>query len=173
MSKIADILYSRWMSFIGMLVCFGLLAFAAYLQVSLKLMPCPLCVLQRGVFLVMGFVFLVGALYIPHEKLGKKFQSSLILFLSLLGMGLAGRHVWLTLQPPANVPSCSPTLEYMLQNMPFTETLKVLFQGSGDCAKVTYRLFTLSIPEWTLIIFIGIGIFAWVRYMFARSDRDK
>jgi disulfide bond formation protein DsbB len=167
------IIYSRWTSFVGMLFCFGLLAFAAYLQVYLKLMPCPLCVLQRIVLLFMGFVFLVGALYTPHERLGKRFHSGLLLLFSLLGISVAGRHVWLTLQPPSAVPSCSPTLEYMLQNMKLSETLKVMFMGSGDCAKVTFRLLTLSIPEWTLIVFIVLFVFGWVRYMLAKDDRDK
>lgn len=166
-------LYTRWLSFAGMLFCFGLLGFAAYLQVYLKLMPCPLCVLQRGVFLLMGFMFLIGALYTPHERFGKHIHSGLLLLLSFLGVLVAGRHVWLTLLPPSQVPSCSPTLEYMLQNMPVSETLKVLFMGSGDCAKVTFRLLTLSIPEWTLIVFLGLFILSAVRYLLAYDDRDK
>jgi len=156
-----------------MLFCFGVLGFAAYLQVYLKLMPCPLCVLSRIIFLFLGFVFLVGALYTPYERFGKRLHSGIILLLSVLGVFIAGRHVWLTLQPPSAVPSCSPTLEYMLQNMPLSETLKIMFIGSGDCAKVTWRFLTLSIPEWTLIIFVGLFVFGWFRYLVAKGARDN
>jgi disulfide bond formation protein DsbB len=93
-----------------------------------------------------------------------------LLGFSLLGLLTAGRHVWLTLQPPSAVTTCSPTLEYMLQNLPLTETIKVFFVGSGDCGKVSYHLLGLNIPQWTLICFITIFVFSLVRYKVAKSE---
>jgi disulfide bond formation protein DsbB len=162
-------LYSRWTSFVGLCICLGLLAFAAYLQVHLGLLPCPLCVLQRIMIAFIGLVFLVGCLYTPNEKLGQRIHSSFIVAFSFLGVLLAIRHVWLAHQPPGTVATCSPTLEYMLQNLPLGQTLQLMLTGSGDCARVTYRLFTLSIPEWTLLFFIAFMIFGIIRYMFAKS----
>ena len=167
----AKMLYSRWTSFTGFILCTGLLIFAAYLQLHLGLLPCPLCVLQRILLVVIGFIFLVGALYCSPDRFGQRLHSGLLAFFSLAGIGIAGRHVWLTFLPPSEVPACSPTLDYMLQNLPLTQTLKIMFIGSGDCAKVTYRLMGLSIPEWTLIIFIIIFIFSLIRFVFAKSER--
>lgn len=166
----SDLLYSRWVSVIGFLFCLGLLIFAAYLQFELNLMPCPLCVVQRVFIGLIGLIFLVGSLYTPIEQRGKRIHSGFIVAFSFLGTLIAARHVWLTLQPPSAVTTCSPTLEYMLQNLPFTETIKVFFLGSGDCAKVTYNLLGLSIPEWTLLCFIAIFLFSLVRYKVAKSE---
>jgi len=162
--------YSRWVSLVGLLVCMGLLGFAAYLQVHLGLLPCPLCVLQRILIALLGFVFLVGCLYTPNERFGKRMHSGFIVFFSLLGVFAATRHVWLTFQPPGSVPICSPTLEYMLQNLPLNQTIALLFKGSGDCAKVTYRLLDLNIPEWTLIFFIVVLFFGVIRFAIAKSE---
>jgi disulfide bond formation protein DsbB len=167
--EVASMFYSRWTSFVGLCICLGLLGFAAYLQEHLGLLPCPLCVLQRIFVALLGIVFLVGSLYTPNEKLGQRIHSGFIIAFSLMGGLAAARHVWLTHQPPGTVSSCSPTLEYMLQNLPFMQAVKLLLTGSGDCARVTYRLMDLSIPEWTLLFFMALLVFGIIRFMRARS----
>jgi disulfide bond formation protein DsbB len=163
--------YSRGISFLGFLVCCGLLGFAAYLQVHLGLLPCPLCVVQRVIIVVMGIIFLIGALYTPPHPYGKKVHSGFLGFFGIVGILIASRHVWLTLQPPSGVATCSPTLEYMFQHLAITDTLKILLLGTDDCAKDTWRLLGLNIPEWTLIFFVGVTIFAVIRYMVAREEK--
>ena len=163
--------YSRGLSLAGFLVCCGLLAFAAYLQLHLKLLPCPLCVVQRLFVLLIGLMFLIGALYTPLHTFGKKLHSGLLGFFSLFGAFIAARHVWITLQPPPAMPTCSPTLEYMFQHLAVTQTLQLLLLGSDDCAKDTWRLFGLNIPEWTLIFFIGVTIFAVIRFVLANDEK--
>lgn len=163
--------YSRGVNFLGFLFCCGLLGFAAYLQAHLGLLPCPLCVVQRIIILVIGLLFLIGALYTPPLVFGKKLHSAFLTFFGLLGISIASRHVWLTLQPPSSVATCSPTLEYMFQHLAFTDTLKVLLLGSDDCAKDTWKLLGLNIPEWTLLFFIGVTIFAIIRFVVARNEK--
>ncbi|HEV2613522.1 MAG TPA: disulfide bond formation protein B [Gammaproteobacteria bacterium] len=163
--------YSRGVSFCGFLLCCFLLGFAAYLQLRLGLLPCPLCVVQRVVVLLIGVTFLVGALYTPPNPVGKKFHSAVLAFFSVVGVFVAARHVWLTLQPSTGPTTCSPTLEYMFKHLAFTDTLKVLLLGTDDCAKDTWRMMGLNIPEWTLIFFVGVTVFAVMRYMVARNEK--
>jgi disulfide bond formation protein DsbB len=166
-----DFFYSRTVSFVGFLVCCFLLGFAAYLQLHEGLLPCPLCVVQRVVVLLMGLVFLVGALYTPPVVGGKKFHSGVLAFFGLLGILFASRHVWLTLQPPSAVATCSPTLEYMFSHLAITQTLKLMLLGTDDCAKDTWKMLGLNIPEWTLFFFIAVTAFAVVRYMIAKNEK--
>ncbi len=35
-----------------------------------------------------------------------------------------------------------------------------MLHGSADCAKVTWTLFGISIPEWSLLAFIGMILFS-------------
>ena len=72
---------------------------------------------------------------------------------------MAGRHVWLQHLPADQVPECGPGLEYMLDAFPLGETLSMVFRGSGECAEVQWTLLGLSIPEWTLIVFLGLTLF--------------
>lgn len=162
--------YSRQISFLGFLLCCALLGFAAYLQLHLGLLPCPLCVVQRVIVLVIAVIFLVGALYTPPVVFGKKVHSGFLLFFGVLGALVASRHVWLTLQPPSAAATCSPTLEYMFKHLAFTDTLKILLLGTDDCAKDTWRMLGLNIPEWTLLFFAAVTVFALLRYMVTRNE---
>ncbi|MDX2164132.1 MAG: disulfide bond formation protein B [Gammaproteobacteria bacterium] len=168
-----NFLYSRRISFLGFLFCMALLSFAAYLQTYLGLLPCPLCVVQRLIVLIIGFIFLINSLFTPASIRGKKINSAILGVFSLLGVFVAARHVWLTLQPVGAVATCSPTLEYMFKNMAVTQTLQILFLGSDDCAKQTWHLLGLNIPEWTLIFFSAATIFSIVRYIVVKAEKHQ
>ncbi|MNE24042.1 disulfide bond formation protein B [compost metagenome] len=84
----------------------------------------------------------------------------LILLSGLGGIFTAGRQVWLQTLPHDQLPSCLPPLDYMLETMPFAETLRQIFHGSADCAEVTWTLLSLSIPEWSLLAFVAFALFA-------------
>jgi len=77
--------------------------------------------------------------------------------IAIVGAGIAARHVWLQHLPPDQVPECGPGLNYMLQSFPFSKALSMVLKGSGECAKVGWRFLGLSIPQWTLLFFIGLG----------------
>lgn len=141
----------------GALACAGLMAYALYAQHHMFLDPCPLCILQRVVFMVMGIVFLLGLVHGP-KGWGRKLYGVLVFLLALLGAGIAGRHVWLQGLPPDQVPACGPGLDYMLQAFPLKKTLGMVFSGSGECAKLDWKFWGLSMPGWTLIWYIGLGL---------------
>jgi protein dithiol:quinone oxidoreductase len=46
-------------------VCAGLIAFAMYLQHAQGLEPCPMCILQRYAFIVLGAIALAAAIHHP------------------------------------------------------------------------------------------------------------
>lgn len=162
--------YSRGVSFAGFLICCFLLGFAAYLQTHLGLLPCPLCVVQRVIVVVIGLICLINSLYTSTSPFGKKFNSGLLIFFGLLGVFVAGRHVWLTMRPVTGVATCSPTLEYMFKHLAVTQTLKMLLLGSDDCARDTWRMFGLNIPEWTFLFFAAVTVFAVMRYLLAKNE---
>jgi len=77
----------------------------------------------------------------------------LALIPALIGLGIAGRHVWLQYLPPEQVPACGPDLAYMMEAFPLGTMLRQVLTGSGECAAVTWRLLGLSMPEWSLLWF--------------------
>jgi disulfide bond formation protein DsbB len=139
--------------------CAGLVAFALYLQHAQNLDPCPLCILQRYAFIALGIVALVGFLHNPRAT-GKRIYGALLLLLSLTGIGIAGRHVWLQSQPSGMATDCGPGLDYMLETFPLTSALPMIFKGSGDCSEIAWRFLGLSIPAWALVWFVIFAIAA-------------
>jgi disulfide bond formation protein DsbB len=145
----------------GFVMCAQLLAFALYLQYYEYQNPCPLCILQRVAFTGLAVVFLLGAIHGPGRA-GAVVYSSLLSVIALLGISVAGRHVWLQHLPKDRVPECGPGLEYMLNRFPLGQALEKIFRGSGECAESGWRMLTLSIAEWSLLWLIGLGAFAIV-----------
>jgi disulfide bond formation protein DsbB len=143
----------------GFLACAGLLAFSLYLQYYEYQEPCPLCILQRVAFIALMLVFLAGALHGPRRT-GARVYSALLVIISIIGAGIATRHVWLQHLPKDRVPECGPGLEYMLKKFPLSDALEKVFRGSGECAEVGWTLLKLSIAGWSLVWFVLLGAFA-------------
>ncbi len=141
---------------LGFLACFGLLAAAYYFEYFLYLDPCPLCIMQRIAVLLLGMVFLIGFLHNPQGK-GKVVYGGLGTLAGLFGVALAGRHVWIQSLPADEVPTCGPSLSYMLDTLPILDTISVMLQGNGNCAEAVWSFVGLTMPQWTLVWFVGFA----------------
>lgn len=148
----------RWQCVLGAGFCFGLLGFALWVQHGMFMQPCPLCILQRVAFVAMGVLFLFGAL--TGSRPGwRKFSSILVAAAALVGALIAGWHVRMQNLPPSEVPSCSGMdLGYMLDAFPLQKVIQKVFSGSGECAVVDWSFLGLSMPGWTLLWYVGLGI---------------
>lgn len=133
------------------------LGYAYYAQFGQGFEPCPLCIFQRLALLVVAVVFLVAALHHPRGW-GAKLYGIVIGLAAGVGAGIAARHVWLQHLPPEEAPRCGPGLDYMLQTLPLSETIRTVLTGSGECAKVDWTLLGLSMPAWTLLLFLALGV---------------
>ncbi|MEJ8567482.1 disulfide bond formation protein B [Elongatibacter sediminis] len=139
------------------LFCVSVLAYALYVQHVEFLDPCPLCVLQRVAFVWIGVFALMAAIHGPGPT-GRAFYGALVMLGAAAGAVIAGRHVWLQGLPPDQVPDCGMGLNYMLDTMPFAEVMAQVFYGSGECATIDWTFMGLSMPSWTLICYIGLGV---------------
>lgn len=134
----------------------GLILFALYLQYFQNIDPCPLCMLQRIVFIAIGLIALLAVLHNP-KKLGRIIYSTINLIFCMCGIGLAGRHMWLESLPADQAPACGPSLEIMLELFPLQDVLKNAIIGDGECAKVAWSLFNLSIADWSMLCFVFLA----------------
>lgn len=133
----------------------GLIGYALYLQKVEYLDPCPLCLTQRGFYLLIG-VFALLALGVQKLR-GVRISFYLLMAASAIGgIATAGRQVWLQHLPPEKVPECGPGLSYWLENMPLLKTVELLFKGDGNCAEVDWVFLGLSMAEWSLIMFVAL-----------------
>lgn len=149
--------------FLGFLGCVFLLSMGAYFQFVGGLEPCPLCISQRIGILLTGIVFLIAGLHNPRLA-GVKAYAILGTLTALGGGAISIRHVWLQHLPPEEVPECGPGIEYIFNNFPLTETLKLMVSGTGDCAKVDWTFWGLSMPAWTLVAFLMLATLSLLQY---------
>ena len=147
----------RLLNTAGFLACAGMMGFALYAQHVLLLDPCPLCVFQRVATILLGIVFLMAAIHNPG-RMGGRVYAVLVLLTAGFGVGIASWHVYLQSLPAEEVPSCGPGFEYIMDNFPLFDALSMIFQGSGECAEVVWRLLGLSMPTWVIIGLGGLGI---------------
>lgn len=143
----------------GFVICAGLIGFALYLQYFQEQDPCPLCILQRMVYMALMAVFLVAALHGPGRT-GAMVYGSILFVVAGVGMAIAGRHVWLQHLPKDRVPECGPGLEYMLRKYSPFRALEKILAGSGECAESGWSFLGLTIAGWSLVWFVLLGAFA-------------
>lgn len=149
----------RWLFLSGALMVAVMFGAALYLQYALREEPCPLCMVQRVIFIVIGVLFIIAALHNAKE-IGAKVYAVLIALTAVGGISVASRHIWLQHLPKDQVPACGPGLDYMLQHFPMAEVWQELMHGSGECAAKGWTFLGLGIPELSLIGFVLLGVFA-------------
>jgi protein dithiol:quinone oxidoreductase len=150
--------------FLGFAVCAALIAYALYLQYVEGLEPCPLCVFQRVCVIGMGLVFLIATIQNPGRA-GAAAYALVQLIIGGAGIAFATRQVWLQSLPKDQVPACGMGLSYMLDTLPFTDVLRKVLEGSGECAEKGWEFLHLSIAGWTLVFFVAMiaASFALIR----------
>ncbi len=129
-----------------------------YLQKTVNLDPCPLCIFQRIGLIVMG-VFALLAFIINPKKVWLKITLMLGALLGMLwGIGIAIRHIWIQHLPADQVPTCGPGLSYWVDTLPIAQVYTEVLKGSGECAVIDWTFLGFSIPELTLAFFSVLTI---------------
>ena len=144
---------------IAFFAAYFLVALALIVQKKYNLEPCPLCITQRIIFMVLGLLFLMNAFIRPSDLIKK---ISLVFFsaTSIIGMVFSFKHI-LIQSKVIDVPSeCGVDLNYMFENFPFSKALNLLFKGTGDCSHIDWTFLGLTIPELALIGFILFFVYS-------------
>jgi disulfide bond formation protein DsbB len=135
----------------------GMLAFGLYLQHVVGLEPCPMCIVQRYVLILMALVALVGA-----SLGGRKSSLGVGGCLVVLGAGgayVAARQSWLQWYPP-EFASCGRDFYGMIETFPLQRAIPMIFRGSGDCTKVDWTFLGGSIANWSFVCFTAFALLA-------------
>lgn len=145
--------------FLGFLVSFGLVALALYLQQAYNLEPCPMCIFQRIAFMVLGVLFLVAAIHNPQAA-AKKVYGALQFITAVVGAGIAARHIWIQANPDKVMSECGAGFDYVYETLPFRDFLNWVFKGTGECSAIDWTFLGLTIPQLSLIAFVGLAIYS-------------
>lgn len=151
------------------LVCVAALGYALYLQEAKHLLPCPLCVVQRVAYWLIGLTAVVAFVHNPVAS-GRRVYAALLALWAFAGAVVASRHVWLLRHPDSF--ECGVSAEERFLNaLPIAKWWPAMFEANGDCANIKWRFMTLTIPDWSLILFLTIAVIAIYVLITARGPR--
>jgi disulfide bond formation protein DsbB len=149
---------ARLANLLGFLACVALLAYAYYAQYVLHLEPCPLCIFQRVGIFAIGLAFMFAAIHGPRSW-GRSVYAVAVALAALATIGVAGKQLYIQSLPAGSVPSCGASLDVLMKFFPLQEVITRVLSGSGECAKVDWRLLGLAMPGWVLIAALALGAF--------------
>ena len=152
--------YRLWYAAL-LLMCVAPLSAAEYLQRWLDIAPCPLCVMQRYGFWVMGLFALFGLL------LGRlpRWADFLAALSGLAGAAVAAYHVSILMRPSAQC-GIDP-VENFVNRLPMAQWWPEMFAASGFCNAKLPLIFGLPFPVWGLIT-LSVTTFLWFVLWFRR-----
>ena len=141
------------------ILSFLMIVAALWIQLTYQLEPCPLCITQRIIFIVLGLLF-VFFVWLPLNFFVRIIYLLAIGITSIAGLIFSARHV-LIQQKYITVPAeCGIDLDYMFENFPLMEAFNLLFQGTGDCSKVDWTFYGLSLPMMAFLGYLFFLIYA-------------
>lgn len=128
-----------------------------YLEYSVGLNACGLCLLQRVCLALLTGICLMAAVQGPG-RLGSFLYWFVGLLCSLGGALTAGQQVLLQSHPADHPALCVSDLTDLFAGGPWFSVVRQVFSGTFDCAQRSWTLLDLSIPEWSLLFFVAMTI---------------
>jgi protein dithiol:quinone oxidoreductase len=156
---IMNVPITRQLDLFTFFICILFLAVAAYLQYRVGLIPCPLCLIQRFLITLLGLLFLMGGLF-NFAALARCFLHTLTFLLAILGAIVAGRQLWLEHFPTGQLLSCQATFAHYSGSVYFHKLIELFFQGTSNCGSGNWQFLHLSMPTWTLLLFVLLAVVA-------------
>ena len=135
-------------------VCFAAVGMALVAQHQFGVRPCPWCVLQRGIFLLIGTVALAGWLLQSRRVLR---QTAVVLLLVLCASGITAavfQH-----EVASQSATCALGLaDKILTALNLEELWPKVFMVTANCAEAAaYRLLGLPYEVWSGLLFAGMA----------------
>ena len=129
-----------------------------------NLAACPLCIIQRMLYMLLAVAGGLGLL-LATRPAGRVFAALLLTAIAATGACVAGYQVWIqrfapTVSCAGKMPWWEAFVEWAGRQAP------LLFQPSGLCSDPAWKLLGLSIAEWSLACFVGfvlLGMYALSR----------
>ncbi len=134
----------------------GLVAGGLVLARTMNLAACPLCILQRMVYLLISIeVFLSLAIFQTYRS---SFYTSVgVSLTAAAGIWMAGYQTWLqrfavNVSCTADQPWWEGFVNWAGSQWP------LLFEASGLCSEAGWKFLGLSIAEWSLVAFSSMTV---------------
>lgn len=155
-----------WRSFLSSLTLFRVACYVSlsallalllgvYWQEFQGLTPCPMCIVQR--YLMVLLVIAGGLLAYLKPSQYEFFAGVGMALLSLMGMIVAAWQSWMQWFP-SGFESCSRNAWGAIERLSFQQWFPLLFKGDADCSVVLERWGGLSIANLSFLFFCAVTL---------------
>ncbi|HEY9027531.1 MAG TPA: disulfide bond formation protein B [Burkholderiaceae bacterium] len=146
------------------LVSLGAVGLAAIAQYAFNMQPCPWCVLQRFIYIVVGVLALVAA---ALPGLGRRLFIGLALLGTLSGIASA---LWQQLHA-VNEASCDLSLaERIVSGLHLDSLVPQLFIAYASCGDAAVSVLGIPFAVWSCLLYVILALLlAWSLRVSLRS----
>lgn len=153
---------------IGAVIPIALVVAAVVLTVFYHIAACPLCIVQRMLYLAVALFSLCGLVFASNAAI-RTATALLVAAATAGGTAIAGYQIYLQRNPfTATCGDGSAWWERMVDHA--GQALPILFKADGLCSDNAWSPFGLSIVEWSLLAFVGLFVLGLL-VLFTRSNR--
>ena len=141
----------------------GLVAGGVLMGNLMNLAACPLCIIQRLLYMALVLTAAAGLL-VTAKPVGRRLAAAANAAVAGTGAFVAGYQVWLQrfardVSCTANTPWWEDMVDWLGQQAP------LLFQANGLCSDPAWKFLGLSIAEWSLMAFSSFAVLSlWVLF---------
>lgn len=159
------------------LTVFGLIGGGVYLQWvdPVFVVPCHMCVFQRYLYIIIGVIALLAAMFAKNSRKTIPFFSVIIFAISIVGAYVSGVQSWIQ-RAVAEDGVCQiggdDIYTFVVENSPLTELLPIVFKAEGNCNDPGWIFLNLSIANWSFIAF-SCCIIAMIFMFFLGGKADR
>lgn len=166
----------RWSSvridLLIVLICLSALLFASYLQYHEAIAPCPLCIMQRLILIMISLVSL-ACIALHYKHLVYRILHRFNLIATFFGAGLAIKQLWLEHHWQSHLISCRESLEGTIASLGLAKIFNHFFDGNTDCGATQWRFLNLSLSAWTLFLFVLLIILIGRQIYLDQKEKNK
>ena len=135
--------------------CVAALGAALLSQHVFDMPPCPWCVLQRLIFVVIALACVAGLAW--RSATGRRVAATLALLLAASGVAAAAWQHWVA----AKSQSCNLTLaDRIVSAVKLDSLLPQVFYPYASCADAAVDLLGVPYALWSLALFVLLGVAA-------------
>lgn len=138
------------------LAALGLVVGGVFLAQTMNLAACPLCVLQRMLYLLLA-IEAIAAWTVAGAAPPRRFAALVMGATAVTGAWIAAYQTWL--QRFAKGVSCTADQPWWEAFVNWAGSQwPLMFEASGLCSEAGWKFLGLSIAEWSLIAFTSMTI---------------
>jgi disulfide bond formation protein DsbB len=114
-----------------------------------------MCIVQRYALVLVAVFTGLAAVF---RSRGLQVTGGVLALVSAIGGAYtAAAQSWLQWYPP-EVVSCGRDLYGMIETFPLKRALPMIFRGGGDCSKIDWSLFGLTLANWSFVAFFVLAV---------------